>query len=214
MQWSATMAIMKPGTVLVAGIAVIVALAGLGIAVAVSILHNGLSARATPSPMEAMLARKARFLAIPAEARNTPNPIPTSDEALHDASMHFADHCAVCHGNDGSGDTMFGKGLYPKAPDLREHETQKLSDGELFWIIENGIRFTGMPAFGGHHDSTDDSWKLVLFVRHLPKLTAPERLEMEKNNPVSPQDREEEQRENEFLGKTPGQHPAAHPQSH
>jgi mono/diheme cytochrome c family protein len=205
---------MKPGTALIAGIAGIVALAALGIAVAVSILHNGLSARATPSAMEAMLARNARRLAIPADARNTPNPVQTSDEVLHGAAMHFADHCSVCHANDGSGDTMFGKGLYPKVPDLREHETQKLSDGELFWIIENGVRFTGMPAFGGHHDSTDDSWKLVLFVRHLPQLTTQERLEMEKNNPTSPGDREEEQQENEFLDKPPGQHPAAHSHSH
>jgi mono/diheme cytochrome c family protein len=205
------MANMKPGAALTAGI---VALIGLGVGVAVSILHNGLSARATPTAMEAMLARNARRLAIPADARNTPNPVRISDEVLHGAGMHFADHCSVCHANDGSGTTMFGQGLYPKAPDLREQETQKLSDGELFWIIENGVRFTGMPAFGGHHDSTDDTWKLVLFVRHLPQLTTQERLEMEKNNPKGPDDRQEEQQENEFLEKNPGQHPAAHSHSH
>jgi mono/diheme cytochrome c family protein len=205
------MANMKPGAALIAGI---VALIGLGVGVAVSILHNGLSARATPTAMEAMLARNVRRLAIPADARNTPNPVRISDEVLHDAGMHFADHCSVCHANDGSGATMFGQGLYPKAPDLREQETQKLSDGELFWIIENGVRFTGMPAFGGHHDSTDDTWKLVLFVRHLPQLTTQERLEMEKNNPKGPDDREEEQQENEFLEKNPGQHPAGHSHSH
>jgi mono/diheme cytochrome c family protein len=195
---------------LLAGVVVV----GLGTAVAVSILHNGLSARAKPSAMEAMLARNARHLAIPANARKTANPVATSDEVLHDARLHFADHCAVCHANDGSGDTLFGKGLYPKAPDLRERDSQKLSDGEIFWIIENGVRFTGMPAFGGSHDSTDDSWKLVLFIRHLPQLTAQEQLEMEKNNPESPSDREEERHENEFLGKTPGQHPEAHSHSH
>jgi mono/diheme cytochrome c family protein len=202
---------MRPGTALIAGFVVLVAL---GVGVAVSMLRNGLSARATPSPLEAMLARNARRLAIPADARKTPNPVQLSDEALHDAAMHFADHCSVCHANDGSGDTMFGKGLYPRAPDLRDRETQKLSDGELFWIIENGVRFTGMPAFGGHHDSADDTWKLVLFVRHIPYLTTQERLEMEKNNPTSPGDREEQRQENEFLGEPPGQHPAAHSHSH
>jgi hypothetical protein len=92
-----------------------------------------------------------------------------------------------------------GSGLYPKPPDLRHEETQKLSDGELFWIIENGVRFTGMPAFSTRHSSPDDSWKLVLFIRHLPQLTGEERLEMERNNPKSPDDRLEEQQENDFL---------------
>ena len=54
-----------------------------------------------------------------------------------------------------------------------------LSDGELFWIIENGVRFTGMPAFGGVHRA-QDSWNLVLFIRHLPQLTMEERAEMER----------------------------------
>jgi hypothetical protein len=65
---------------------------------------------------------------------------------------------------------------------LRLAETQKLSDGELFWIIENGIRFTGMPAFAPPHGPQDD-WKLVLFIRHLPQLTMEERAEMERDNP-------------------------------
>ena len=67
---------------------------------------------------------------------------------MTDARAHFADHCAICHANDGSGDTPIGRALWPKAPDMRLRETQDLSDGELFWIIENGIRFTGMPALG------------------------------------------------------------------
>jgi hypothetical protein len=85
----------------------------------------------------------------------------------------------------------YGKGLYPKPPDLRLAETQKLSDGELFWIIENGIRFTGMPAFGGSHGSQDD-WKLVLFLRHLPQLTMEERVEMERDNPKGPPEHEKD----------------------
>ena len=94
-----------------------------------------------------------------------------------------------------------GHGLYPKPPDLRGQHTQKLSDGELFWIIENGVRFTGMPAFGGsnEHGSADDSWKLVRFIRHLPQLTMEERMEMERYNPKGPDDRTEEQEEEKFL---------------
>jgi mono/diheme cytochrome c family protein len=165
------------------------------------ILHDGLSARATPSRLETFLARNARGLSTPGDAKNATNPVADSAEVQRDARRHFADHCAVCHGNDGSGDTPIGRGLYPKPPDLRGKDTQNLSDGELFWTIENGVRFTGMPAFGGanEHGSADDSWKLVRFIRHLPQLTMEERMEMERYNPKGPDDRAEEQQEEDFL---------------
>lgn len=188
---------------------------GLLAAAAISILHDGLSARAKPSALEAAIARTARKMASPADAREQKNPIPDSPEAQQEARLHFADHCAICHGNDGGGDTMIGRGLYPKPPDLRASETQNLSDGEIFWIIENGVRLTGMPAFGGNRSSKDAahrtsgehaeqgdanaSWKLVRFIRHLPQLTADEQAEMEKYNPKGPEDRMEEQEEEEFL---------------
>ncbi len=177
----------------------------LAIVAAASLLHNGLSSRATPTFLEAMLARNARHMAIPAGARKQQNPIPASPDNLHDARLHFADHCAICHGNEGTGDTPIGKGLYPKPPDLRAEETQKLSDGELFWIIENGVRFTGMPAFGGSHGSEEDSWKLVRFIRHLPQLSADERMEMQRYNPKGPEDRAEENEEEDFLRGAPVQ---------
>src|SRR5260370_37991897 len=126
---------------------IIVAAALLGlVVVAASILHDGLSSRAKPTRIEIMIARNARHLAIPSNARLTQNPVLASAEDLREARLHFADHCAICHGNDGSGETMIGGGLYPKPPDLRLQETQNLTDGELFWIIETGVRFTGMPA--------------------------------------------------------------------
>jgi mono/diheme cytochrome c family protein len=186
-----------------------VALGGV-VAVAASLLHDGLSSRATPGRLETAIARNARHFAIPAKARLAQNPVLASVEDLREARLHFADHCAICHSNDGSGQTMTGSGLYPRPPDLRMPETQNLSDGELFWIIENGVRFTGMPAFsnGGEHGGAPDSWKLVHFIRHLPHLTATERLEMERYNPKGPEDREEEQREDEFLnGATPQRKP-------
>lgn len=184
---------------------ILVVAAGLGIAAAASILHDGLSARAKPTPMESMIARNARHLAIPSGARAARNPLSATEENLRDAREHFADHCATCHANDGGGNTMIGQGLYPKPPDLRLPETQKLSDGELFWIIENGVRFTGMPAFGGHHGMQDDSWKLALFIRHLPQLSAEERVGMEHYNPKGPDERQEEQEEDDFLRGEPVQ---------
>jgi mono/diheme cytochrome c family protein len=187
-------------------IVIAMALFGAAIAMVASILHDGLSARARPTRLEIMVARNVRHFAIPANAQTTANPVLASAEELRDARIHFADHCAICHGNDGGGKTMLGEGLYPKPPDLRLPQTQILTDGELFWIIENGVRFTGMPAFsnGGEHGGTQDSWKLVHFIRHLPHLTATERIEMERYNPKGPEDRTEEQRENDFLnGATP-----------
>jgi len=180
------------------------------------ILHEGLSARATPSRIETFLARNARGLSIPGDAKNAANPVADSAEVQRDARLHFADHCAVCHGNDGSGDNPMGRGLYPKPPDLRGERAQRLSDGELFWIIENGVRFTGMPAFGGssEHANSEDSWKLVRFIRHLPQLTAEERMEMERYNPKGPEDRAEEQREEDFLRGSAPQPPAAPPHHH
>jgi mono/diheme cytochrome c family protein len=192
---------------------IIVALVGLIVAVTVALLHNGLSARARPSAMEEMLARNAWHLSIPSDARAMSNPLAASAENLKDGRLHFADHCAICHANDGSGDAPFGRGLYPKPPDLRQPETQKRSDGELFWIIENGVRFTGMPSFASEGMS-DDSWKLVLFIRYLPQLTAEERMEMSRYNPKNPEEREEEKQEDEFLnGTTPQKSgtPNSHP---
>ena len=183
----------------------VLAVIGLAVAAVASILHDGLSARATPSALETVLARTAHVLAIPHDARAVRNPVAASPENLREARLHFADHCATCHGNDGRGDSMMGKGLYPKPPDLSAAQTQKLSDGELFWIIENGVRFTGMPAFGGEHGSQQDSWKLVLFIRHLPQISADERLEMERYNPKGPEDRDEEQEEQDFLRGAPVQ---------
>jgi mono/diheme cytochrome c family protein len=193
-------------------------LLGLAMAIAASVLHDGLSSRATPTRLEAIIARNARHLAIPSNARAAQNPVLDSAEVQRDARLHFADHCAICHANDGSGQTLMGNGLYPKPPDLRLSRTQELSDGELFWIIENGVRFTGMPAFssnGNHANSENhggpiDSWKLVHFIRHLPRLTTDERLEMERHNPKGPEERKEEQEENEFLNEAT---PKAKPES-
>lgn len=191
----------------------------IAVAIAASMLHDGLSAKATPTRLEALIARNARHLAIPGNARLTQNPVLDSLEIQREARLHFADHCAICHENDGSGDTPMGNGLYPKPPDLRKPSTQELSDGELFWIIENGVRFTGMPAFGGNaehdhggrnHGGGQDSWKLVHFIRHLPHLTVAERLEMERYNPKGPEDRTEEQEEDQFLNEAT---PKARPES-
>ncbi len=164
------------------------------------LLQHGFSARAQPAAIEAFVARRLRRLAVPRNARKARNPIPETPELLAEARGHFADHCAICHANDGSGDTEIGKNLYPKAPDMRKAETQALSDGELFYIIHNGIRFTGMPAWGPDTvDADQDSWKLVHFIRHLPHMTPDELNEMKEMNPKSRRELEEEEEIRKFL---------------
>jgi mono/diheme cytochrome c family protein len=167
-------------------------------------IRRGFSARDGPSALEVYVAKTARKLSIPASERDAKNPFAPTGQVLSDARVHFADHCATCHGNDGSGKTEIGQNLYPKAPDLRQSETQNLTDGQIYYIIHNGIRLTGMPAWGGP-GKDDDSWKLVLFIRHLPQMTPQEMKEMEQFNPKSAVDRFDEEEEQRFLneGKTP-----------
>ena len=136
-------------------------------------IAHGFSAREKPWAIEAFAARHLRRLATGTESAQLRNPYVASPELLADARDHFANHCALCHAVDGSGKTEIAEGLYPPAPDLRDPNTQELSDGELFAIIRNGFRFTGMPGWGGE-DTDDEIWQLVVFVRHLPDLSEEE----------------------------------------
>ena len=148
---------------------------------------TGLSARATPGTMETAVARRVRAWAVPADYREHINPVLRNDESMRNGLEHFADHCAVCHGNDGSGNTEMGKGMFPPAPDMRASATQELTDGQLFYVIEHGVRFTGMPAWGtGTIAEEEASWHLVNFIRRLPSLTPEEIEQMEAMNPRSP----------------------------
>jgi mono/diheme cytochrome c family protein len=177
---------------------------------------HGFSAREEPSAAERWIARRARTAALPADAAKRANPVANTTEVIASARAHWADHCATCHANDGSGDTQMGRRTYPPAPDMRRPETQQLTDGELFYVIQNGIRLTAMPAWGDSasgslaHDELD-SWKLVHFIRHLPQLTFEEKREMEKMNPKGPEDRREEEEEEKFLrGEDTSEHQTEH----
>ncbi len=184
------------------------AIAVVGILGVIVLARHGFSARDEPWAIEAFAARRLRILAVPAEARDAVNPISPSADVMASARAHFADHCAICHANDGSGDTAIGRNLYPPAPDMREPRTQSLSDGELFYVIHNGIRFTGMPAFGsGDPDEDLESWQLVHFIRHLLTISAEELQEMEKLNPKGAHERAEEEAIENFLsgGSPPSQ---------
>jgi mono/diheme cytochrome c family protein len=177
-------------------IAIVVVAVGIGLAM----VRRGFSARDNPSVVETYVAKTARRLSVPTAERHAMNPFALTPEVLTEARAHFADHCAICHGNNGSGKSQIGQNLYPKAPDMRLAQTQNLTDGELYYTIHNGIRLTGMPAWGTE-GKDEDSWKLVLFIRHLPQLTAAEEREMEALNPKGPRETQEEQEEEQFLNE-------------
>ena len=165
----------------------------------IAMIRRGFSTHEEPSRVEAVVARTMRQWAVPADLRDEKNPVPLTPQVLADGRAHFADHCAGCHGNDGKGGGM-GSQMYPKSPDMTLARTQSLSDGELFSIIENGVRLTGMPGFGnGTAESAYGSWGLVHFIRHLPEITAAELAEMEKLNPKSPTQWLQIQQEEAFL---------------
>jgi mono/diheme cytochrome c family protein len=182
--------------------ALVIVLTGavIGGALFYSVARRGLSTRVEPSRAEELLARTARRLAVPDAVRSASNPVEPVQAVLDDALAHFADHCASCHANDGSGDTRIGRNLYPRAPDRRAPATQSLTDGELFAIIENGVRLTGMPGWGdGTPEGERASWGLVHFVRRLPALTPEEVERMEALNPKTPAEWREEEEARRFL---------------
>ena len=94
---------------------------------------------------------------------------------------------------------MFGESMYPRPPDLAAADTQSMADGEIYYTIQNGVRLSGMPAFGSPGDNDQDSWKLVAFIRHLPRLTEAEEIEMSKLNPKAPEEQQEANQEEDFL---------------
>ena len=160
----------------------------------------GFTARAKPWAIEEKAARAARRWATPLAIRRGASPVAPASDALERGLKHWADGCAMCHGNDGRGDTTIGRSVYPPAPDMRGAATQGMSDGELFYVIERGVPFTGMPARGtGTADGERASWELVLFVRHLPALTSEELKQMEALNPRSPMEAQHKAEIDDFL---------------
>jgi mono/diheme cytochrome c family protein len=96
------------------------------------------------------------------------NPLPTSEEALRRGQVAFASYCVVCHGLDGQATGVpFARAMSPPIPRLGAPEIQSYDDGQLKWIIENGLQPSGMPAARGILGD-EEMWGIVLFLRHLP----------------------------------------------
>ena len=100
--------------------------------------------------------------------KNDANPIPDNQASIDEGKGHFMHHCQICHGNDGQNTGVpFAQQMSPPVADLKSQDVQGYTDGQLHWIIQNGINPSGMPAWKGILDD-DEMWKIVRYIRHLP----------------------------------------------
>ena len=157
-------------------VAVLVAGYFVGMSGAVSVAatqHGGMN-----DVMDTWLARSGEH-SILKHSPDKKNPFGNDPAAVAVGLAHYKENCLDCHGAKSIDTEEFAKGLNPAAPMLDMDAFQKMTDGQLFWVVSNGIRMTGMPAFSPTH-SEEEIWKIVSFVRHLPKLTDAEIAQLKK----------------------------------
>jgi len=131
------------------------------------------SAAAEPGPAEEWLADRVIGGWITRNASTEKNPVAESAQNLKAGQADYKEHCAGCHGLDGGGRNRLGADFYPSIPKLTE-DAQQMTDGEIYFIIAKGIRYSAMPAFEVHH-KPDEIWRMVLWVRHLGHLSPEEK---------------------------------------
>jgi len=142
-----------------------------GVLAALAFIFTGCTATKQPSKVETTLANMAKDVVIPLEAKNLKNPLPASEEVIHQGQVIYTMSCGICHGIDGHARTQLGRAMYPPAMDLTSPHVQHWNDAEMFWIIQNGVRLTGMPSWKASIPETD-TWKLVHLIHALPRLDA------------------------------------------
>jgi mono/diheme cytochrome c family protein len=132
-----------------------------------------LDALQEPGRLETFLATQVKHILIRWNSRDRIPPAPTNLQAsIEEGDKLYGADCAACHGMEGNKPTDAGRWMYPRAADLTSPAVQQYSDRELFWIVKNGIRLSGMPAFG-RVESDEHIWNLVNYVRTLPGSTHP-----------------------------------------
>jgi mono/diheme cytochrome c family protein len=141
-----------------------------------------------PGKLEHKLADYVTSHWVHGNADQKLNPLPPTPENLKAGQRDFEEHCSGCHGLEGNGENRFEADFYPPVPKLTGG-AQKWSDGELYFIIANGISMTGMPGFAKNHDSKE-IWGMVLWVRHLPQLSPPEKTEIESRSHMTTEQHE------------------------
>ena len=167
-----------------------------------------------PGDLERKLAGYVTSNWIRRHAAKQNNPLTPTPENLKSGQGDFEEHCATCHGLDGSGENRFEADFYPPVAKLTGH-AQDWSDGELYFIIANGIPMSGMPGFGEHHDSKE-IWGMVLWVRHLAQLSPPEKAALESRAHMTAEQHQKMMEEShpEEIHATPNSTPGAESEHH
>jgi mono/diheme cytochrome c family protein len=156
-------------------VVIVLILLGLGaVVVIVGLSQIKLDALQEPGHFETVLATQAKHILVSLCSRDGIPPAPTNLQAsIEEGDTLFGTECAMCHGLDGHQPTDTGRWMYPRASDLTSQEVQQYSDRELFWIVKNGIRLSGMPGFG-RVESDEHIWNLAHYVRTLRGSARPE----------------------------------------
>jgi predicted CXXCH cytochrome family protein len=150
------------------------------IAGALTVRLRGFRAASDPSAFETRAARAVRNFSIPNAESHRKDPYAGDQHALQQGREMYLTRCASCHGTDGRGSTSIGANVYPRVPNLRDTPTQRLSDGEMHYIIQNGVQLSGMPAMAGISSEADrDSWTLVSYLRNMREPTPGEAAEQQ-----------------------------------
>jgi cytochrome c553 len=120
-----------------------------------------------PGSVESTVAKEIKSK-VTVGGKNDKNPIVYSADAAKEGGEHFQHHCQICHGLDGQNTVVpFAEQMSPPVADLASKDVQDYTDGQLRWIIQNGIGPSGMPAWKGILED-DEMWKIVHYIRHLP----------------------------------------------
>ena len=139
-----------------------------GICAVVALGAVNLSATNRPSKMEKSVAHAVLDASVRARAPRGKS-APTDPASVARGREAYRENCLVCHGVPGREQSTIAAGLNPPVPDLAEPETQRRSDGEIYFLVSGGVRLTGMPGF---EKSLPEKtrWDVVAFLRALPKL--------------------------------------------
>jgi mono/diheme cytochrome c family protein len=153
---------------------ILIALGFAAVVVIAGFFQIRLDALQEPGDLETLLTTRGKHILVSRSSRDGIPPPPTNLQAsIEEGDKLFGTECAMCHGLDGHQSTDAGRWMYPRASDLTSSEVQQYSDRELFWIVKNGIRLSGMPAFG-RVESDEHIWNLAHYVRSLRGSARPE----------------------------------------
>jgi len=147
---------------------VVIAFMFVAVIVIAGLAQINLDALQEPGHVETVLATRAKHILVRRSSSHGIPPPPANLQAsIEEGDKLYGTDCGGCHGLDGNKLTDAGRWMYPRAAQLASHEVQQYSDRELFWIVKNGIRLSGMPAFG-RVETDEHIWDIVHYIRTLP----------------------------------------------